>query len=899
MIDSEFVKTDMKKNFLTVGLACVFSTLVWGQNIRFKGVVLDSLGVAISTANIVAKNQLTNRMDSFAISDLDGKFSIGIKKDVPYQIKISYLGFKPVELERKPQSDLNEVIVLYELTEQLDAVEVIYEMPVSIQGDTIVYNADSFNTGSERKLRDVLENLPGIEINENGEIEVEGRQVSKVMVEGKDFFDGDSKIATENIPANAIDKVQVLKNFNEISQLGNVTNNDDSMAINIKLKEGKDAFWFGELAAGGGKDERFLLNPKVFYYSPKTSINFLGNSNNVGDNPFTRRDYFRFTGGFRNQSNRSGSSINIQTNDVGLTNLQNNNAAAIENDFAATNFSHSPKEGLDFSGFAIVSKNNTAIQSIRERTFTSTGVTEVTDNDIDQVNTSQLYKFSTLYNANPNFQFEYDIFYRTAEEEESSAITSTSLRQEDITSFRAQTPRQLNQNLNAYLTLNEQHIFALELQHAFQEENPTYRLQKERILFPYVLPLTPQTEDYLVQQNRFTKSHKLDGRLEYYYMLSNLASLNVTLGTTQVSQDYDSNMGDFENDEFRVFQEQHLNNNARHEFSDLYTALRYRVKKGKLTFNPGLTFHKYDISTYQATTRNTNETKVLPDVWISYQLRKSETLRFTYKAQLQYTDVSRLAAAYTFNNYNRLYIGNPELNPAYFNNFALNYFNFNMFNFTNIFVRLNYRKQFDTFKTVNTLNGINRESSPFNAPKAEERISLRGRLQKRFNNVKTSFTLRADKNTSYNIVNDALRRFDYFTQFGSASIASNFKAAPNVTLGYSYNINRSKDQDQIRHYITERPFFGVDAAFLKGFIFLAEYSYFDYRLGSTSLNTYDDLTMSLIYNKKDSPWEFSIQANNALGNTSINKDNFSGIIQNTTLYMIQPRYIYFTLKYII
>ena len=60
----------MKKNFLIGGLACVFSTLVWGQNIRFKGVVLDSLGVAISTANIVAKNQLTNRMDSFAISRL-------------------------------------------------------------------------------------------------------------------------------------------------------------------------------------------------------------------------------------------------------------------------------------------------------------------------------------------------------------------------------------------------------------------------------------------------------------------------------------------------------------------------------------------------------------------------------------------------------------------------------------------------------------------------------------------------------------------------------------------------------------------------------------------------------------------------------------------------------------
>ena len=220
-------------------LAFAVSASVCSQNIRFEGVVLDSLGVAISTANIVATNQETNRMDNFAISDLDGKFSIGIKKDVPYSIKVSYLGYKPVALSRKSTTDLNEVIVMYEQAEQLEGVEVTYEMPVSIQGDTIVYNADSFNTGSERKLKDVLENLPGVEINADGQIEVEGRQVRKVMVEGKDFFDGDSKIATENIPANAVDKVQVLKNFNEISQLSGVTNNDDNIAINIKLKEGK------------------------------------------------------------------------------------------------------------------------------------------------------------------------------------------------------------------------------------------------------------------------------------------------------------------------------------------------------------------------------------------------------------------------------------------------------------------------------------------------------------------------------------------------------------------------------------------------------------------------------------------------------------------------------------
>jgi hypothetical protein len=889
----------MGKRKVCALLVFVVSVSAWSQNIRLEGVVLDSLGVAISTANIVATNQETNRMDNFAISDMEGKFSIGIKNNVPYTIKISYLGYKPVSLDRKSTTDLNEVIVMYEQAEQLDGVEVTYEMPVSIQGDTIVYNADSFNTGSERKLKDVLENLPGVEITSDGQIEVEGRKVTKVMVEGKDFFDGDSKIATENIPANAVDKVQVLKNFNEISQLSGVTNNDDNIAINIKLKEGKDRFWFGELGAGGGEKDRILLNPKVFYYSPKTSINFLGNRNNLGENPFTRQDYFRFTGGFRNQSNQSGSSVQIQTDDVGLSNLQNNNAASIENDFAATNFSHQPKEGLTLSGFAILSQNNTRIKSIRERTFTSTGAKEVTDNDFDQSNTSELYKFSTLYNANPDFQFEYDVFYRKADESEYSDLTSSATRVEEISSLREQTPKQLSQNLNAYFTLNEKHIFALELQHTLQEENPFFELLKERILFPNVLPLSNQPEGYLVQQNRFTKTNKLDGRLEYYYMLNDTSSLNFTVGTTQVKQDYTSSMGNTVDGTLTVFDQPNLINDVHFDFSDIYTAVRYRVKVGKFLINPGFTLHNYDIKTLQLNPTTSKETRILPDVWVRYQFRKSESLRFTYRAQLQYSDVSRLGAGYTFNNYNRLFLGNSELKPAYFHNFSLNYFNFNMFNFTNIFIRMNYRKQFDNFKTVNVVSGINRESSPFNSPKAEERISINARLQKRFNNLKTSFTLRANKNKSYNIVNGDLRQFDYFTQFVSATLATNFKAAPNIQVGYSYNNNRSKDEDRVRYYINERPFVGVDAAILNGFIFLADYSFYDYRLGSTSLNKYDDLSASLLYNKKDSKWEFGLQAKNVLGNSSINRDNFSGISQTTTLYMIQPRFIYLTIKYFI
>src|SRR5690606_3209715 len=124
----------------------------------------------------------------------------------------------------------------------LEGVEIVYEMPVSIKGDTIVYNADSFTSGTERKLEDVLKKLPGVEVDDDGNITVEGKGVSKLMVEGKDFLDGDTKLEVKNIPANAVDKVQVLRNYNEVDQLRSVTDNQDNLAMNIKLKDGKRTF---------------------------------------------------------------------------------------------------------------------------------------------------------------------------------------------------------------------------------------------------------------------------------------------------------------------------------------------------------------------------------------------------------------------------------------------------------------------------------------------------------------------------------------------------------------------------------------------------------------------------------------------------------------------------------
>ena len=304
----------------------------------------------------------------------------------------------------------------------LDEIELVYEMPVTVKGDTIVYNADSFTSGSERKLGGVLNKLPGVEVNDEGQIEVEGRAVSKVMVEGKDFFDGDSKLATENIPANAVDKVQVLKNYAEVGQLSGVTNNQDNVAINIKLKEGKKNFWFGNVTAGvGDADDKtlYLAQPKLFYYSPEYSVNVIGDLNNVGEIAFNRRDYFNFTGGFRSPSRSSGTNINLGNNNLGFLSLQNNRAKDINTKFGAANFSYSPKKTLDISGFAIFLSSRTDLQENSSVIYTNPDLNipdESTESNTAQSSDLAMAKFSAKYKPNTDKQLDYDVLARTSKE---------------------------------------------------------------------------------------------------------------------------------------------------------------------------------------------------------------------------------------------------------------------------------------------------------------------------------------------------------------------------------------------------------------------------------------------------------------------------------------------------
>src|SRR5690606_36686476 len=383
-----------------------------------------------------------------------------------------------------------------------------------------------------------------------------GKTVSKVMVEGKDFFDGDSKLATKNIPADAVDKVEVLRNYNEVDQMRGLGNDRDNVAINIKLKEGKKNFWFGEITAGAGladeygeENGRYLLHPKLFYYSPKYSINVITDFNNIGEVPFTFRDYFNFTGGFRNFNRGGGTNFNISNSDLGFAVSQNDRAKEIDAKFVAANFSYAVNEKLDISGFGILSDNKTDIVNNSIRQYILTGITENTSVENDQRNQLAMFKLSSVYKPNTNFQLDYDALVRTSKQTEDDAtISIVGDNQNNIAEVKENKPFSINQNANAYFTLNDKNIFAAEVQHLYQNEDPFYRAVQDsipfRVVFTVINPRDPFNSDavffhptmhsdsYNINQNKTVKTNNIDAKVDYYNVLSNLSNLKFSVGRT-------------------------------------------------------------------------------------------------------------------------------------------------------------------------------------------------------------------------------------------------------------------------------------------------------------------------------------------------------------------------------
>ena len=900
----------MIKKYILLSFACCF--ISYGQ-IKLEGIVTDSLQSPLESASLVAINKKTRNLESYALTDINGKYKLNLNKNTNYNIQVSYIGLRTLEdsISTKEISLLKD----YNLRSDIALQEVIVKMPVIVRGDTLIYDADSFKNGTERKLEDIIDKLPGVEINEDGQIEVEGKVVNKLMVNGKDFFDGDTKIGTKNIPSNAVDKIQVLRNYAEVGQLSGVRNNQDNFAINIKLKSGKESFWFGDVTLGAGDspdDQLYLVQPKLFYYNPKYSINFISDVNNIGELALTRRDIRGFGGGFSRPSNKSGTSINLGDNSLNFLTSQRN-ALKIENQLASANFSYSPKKTLDLGGFLIFNSSQILSNEISLAQYTNPDLgipNERTEQSNTELSNQGLLKLSASYKPNFNNQFDYDILTRVSNDSQKqnsfSSVLGNTNQVDEIT------PYNINQNFSYYFTLDEDNIFAFEAQHVLKNENPFYNVTIDNNpdnsdpfdITAESIGLNTSLSNYNLGQEKQIESNQLDAKLDYYHIINPKSNINFTLGTIQSHQQFDSKIFQFLNQSIKFEPTPRFNdglaiNDTEYNFSDLYMGVHYRFRKGKFTVTPGFSIHAYGNRNIQFGKEIEDKfIRFLPDFETRIQIKKGESLTLNYNMRNQFTDVTRLARGLLINSYNSIQYGTPDLQNALSHNVSLLYSSFNLFNYTNVFARVAYAKNIDQIRSLTDFESVIRTSTFFNSNFADENFNVFGRIQRTFGKI------RAGLNSSFNYskINQFIQGQqslnEGFTQTYTPEIRTNFRVAPNVRLRYRYSIANNNQGSRETKFITKAPSIEFDAFVIEKFTFRTNYSFTTQSQDIGESQSFQIWDAKLSYRKdKDAKWEYEIKASNILNIDSQVRNNANNLAVFSSETFIQPRFITFRVVY--
>ena len=894
----------MKTRFFFLFITLSF--FAQGQQLKLSGVVRDSLAKPLELASLVAINKASNALDAYTMTDANGNFSLKLKTNTAYKIQVSALGLQTInDSLTTAQTDL---IRDYELRADIVLDEVVVKMPVLIRGDTLIYDADSFKNGSERKLEDIIDKLPGVEINDSGQIEVEGKVVNKLMVNGKDFFDGDTKIATKNIPSSTVDKIQVLKNYGEVGQLRGVGNNQDNVAINIKLKQGKESFWFGNVTTGAGDsptEELYLVQPKLFYYSPKYSINFIGDMNNIGEVALSRRDIRGFGGGFRSPSRQSGTSINLGDNSLNFLTNQSN-AQRIENKLATGNFSYSPNEKLDLTGFLIFNSSSIDAKENSFIQYTNTRLQipdETTEETSEERSNQGLLKLSASYKPNFNNQVDYDILVRASDDRQQQNVLSSVIGR--TAQLEEVTPFSINQNLNYYFTLNEDNIFAFEAQHLLKNEDPFYNANLANDpngndafdRTATALGLATNLNGYNLGQNRKIFSNQLDAKLDYYHIINPKSNLNLTLGTILSHQSFASNIFQFL-DQGRQFQPTPSFNNGlasndvEYNFSDLYLGVHYRFRTGKFTFTPGFSIHAYGNNNQQNNILvEDNFIRFLPDFETRIQIKKGESLTLNYRMQNQFTDVTRLAQGLVLNNYNSIQYGEPDLQNALSHNISLLYSSFNLFNYTNVFARVSYTSNIDQIRSLTNFESIIRTSTFFNSNFADENFNAFGRIQRTFGKIRASLNAAFNYSKINQFIQGVPSLNEGFTQTLTPGIRTNFKVAPNVSLRYRYSVINNDQGSRSTKFIVQSPSIEFDAYIWEKITLVSNYSYTRQDLG-TQVQSFQNWDAGLSYRKdKEAKWEFELKASNILNIDAQVRNSANNLSVFNAQTFIQPRFI--------
>lgn len=658
-------------------LMILFSPMAFAQQsgVNVTGSVVEQgSDTPIEQATVRLLNVKDSAMVRGVVSARNGSFTLKNVKKGSYLLHITFIGYDPLYQPLQITGKKNPVNVgKLELSDgaiELGEAVVIGKAPeVTVRNDTVEYNADSYKVTEGSVLEDLLKKMPGVEVDSEGKITVNGKEVKKVMVDGKEFFSDDPKVASKNLPAKMIDKLQVLDKKSDMAQMTGFDDGEEETVINLTVKPGMKQGWFGNAYGGYGSKDRYEGNAMVNRFVNNDQITFMGGANNTNNMGFSDLASTMFSGmgggGGRRGGFGAGSGITSSGN-AGL-----NFSKEFKPDKLTlggnTRYSHSDNDARSKSdrqnilpGDSSSYDNSEAMSRTKSDNFGVDFRLEWKPDTMTQLIFRPSFSFS--HSMNDNFSDA-----TTLDNERDTVNTNKSSNYSESNGYNLNASIDFSRKLN-----NKGRVFSATLSGGNSDSYSDGMNRSDIVYFNQTDALKNSIID---QRSRYdNKGFNYRAYVSWVEPIGHNNFIQATYSISQRKQEALKNVYNQDADGIYNVLDSAYSQSYRNNFISQRASLSFKSQREKFNYTIGLNLDPSYSSSENFvgdTTLSKITRKVVnlsPMAQFNYMFDKRTNLRIMYNGRTSQPSMTQLQPVADISDPTNITIGNPDLNPRYTNN---------------------------------------------------------------------------------------------------------------------------------------------------------------------------------------------------------------------------------------
>ena len=675
--------------FISISCLLLMSYVGFAQNLTIQGSLKDSIANrALNSATVSLVYAKDSSLVSFSRTNEAGVFNFKNVAPGNYLISVSYVGYIPkwVPVLTGTEKTVEMGLIYMNDVNSMSTVTVTARRPpVVINGDSVEFNSENFKTAPNAVVEDLLKKMPGMEVDKAGGITVNGKKVTKVFVNGKEFFTGDPVMATKNLPADAVDKIQVYDRKSDQAMFTGIDDGSEETAINLKLKKDRNKSTFGKLNGGAGTPSVFDAQGNINVINNDEQFSAIGGANNTNRQNFSGRNIINFSGG---GGGRPGAGGGVTVNFSGGSGETDANAQGIAETYSIggnySNLFNDKKTEFNANlSISDVERNNIS-SSFTQNLTPGNAFNRISNSNSIAGNKQQNFGSTIDHKVSDNFSFRFT---------PSLGLQQTTNYSEDSTQTYLTNGNLLNSNttiassasdaVNAASTLLLRKKFAKKgrtlsstITQSFNRSNSTGNQFTEQLSY---LNNKLTNDSILDQQNtRKGENSSYSANLIYTEPLGKKSLLEFNTYLSKSIGSSSRKIYDYSTltDGYGV-----LNTRLTNEFNSEYTysggGMSYRSNQKKYNFSTGVSLQKavLDGENISAKTRLSQSFQdILPNATFRYNFSQTKNFNLDYRTSTNQPSITQLQPVLDQSNINRQSIGNPDLKRSYVHNLNIRFF---------------------------------------------------------------------------------------------------------------------------------------------------------------------------------------------------------------------------------